>query len=76
MEVALTLISLGILAAAVWVAVISIRFLRSGRKAFDRYLALTAEESGRLRHAGSRRDEPTQPPAGQSGIAPPARTQW
>lgn len=31
------------LSLGVWVAVISVRFLRSGRKAFDRYLFLTSD---------------------------------
>lgn len=33
----LALLTLGVMAFQVWLIVIAIRFLRSGRKAFDRY---------------------------------------
>jgi hypothetical protein len=36
-----TLMVIGYLALMIWFVVIAVRFLRSGRKAFDRYLQLT-----------------------------------
>ncbi len=41
MEAIAALIGLAWLGLMVWLVVISVRFLRSGRKAFDRYLATT-----------------------------------
>jgi hypothetical protein len=40
---ALSLTGLLITAALLWVAVIAVRFLRAGRKAFERYLDMTSD---------------------------------
>jgi hypothetical protein len=47
----LVIVGLLVLAVALWVAVISIRFLRSGRKAFDRYLFVTSDPIRPVPHA-------------------------
>jgi len=35
------------LALTIWFVVVAVRFLRSGRKAFDRYVALTGDQAVR-----------------------------
>ncbi|HEV8569808.1 MAG TPA: hypothetical protein VGQ92_22435 [Actinoplanes sp.] len=42
---ALTIAACAWLALTIWFVVIAIRFLRSGRKAFDRYVELTAHQA-------------------------------
>lgn len=54
----LVIVGLLVLAVALWVAVISIRFLRSGRKAFDRYLFVTSDPIRPVPHAPT---EPSSP---------------
>lgn len=53
-----TLAVIGYLALMIWFVVIAVRFLRSGRKAFDRYVALTQDQatssSGTSRQPASR----------------------
>jgi hypothetical protein len=56
-----TLAVIGYLALMVWFVVIAVRFLRSGRKAFDRYVALNQPE--RLPRTASNHRADTAPPA-------------
>jgi hypothetical protein len=48
----LTIAAIGWLALTIWFVVISVRFLRAGRKAFDRYVELTAVQARRLTRPG------------------------
>lgn len=51
MEGLITVVAIAWLALSVWLVVISIRFLRSGRKAFDRYMIMTEQQIADRRDA-------------------------
>ena len=51
----ITLAAIGYLALMIWFVVIAVRFLRSGRKAFDRYVALTQDQAATLRELSRQR---------------------